>query len=45
VRLDLDVTGRGFPSRRLIYGVGGVVRVEVDPDGDGTFEPAPPNGK
>ena len=44
VRLDLDVTGRGFPSRRLIYGAGGV-RVEVDPDGDGTFEPAPPNGK
>ena len=45
VRLDLDVTGRGFPSRRLIYGAGGSVRVEVDPDGDGTFEPAPPNGK
>jgi len=43
-RLDLDLTGRGFPSRRLIYAPGGV-RVEVDPDGDGTFEPVPPNGK
>lgn len=44
-RLELDLTGRGFPSRRLIYAAGGAVRVEVDPDGDGTFEPAPPNGK
>src|SRR5688572_21266382 len=38
----LDETGRGTPSRRFVYGAGGrVERVEVDPDGDGTFEPAP----
>ena len=36
----IDETGRGTPSRRLVYGRDGrVERVEVDPDGDGTFTP------
>jgi hypothetical protein len=34
----LDETRRGTPSRRFFYGPNGrVERVEVDPDGDGTF--------
>lgn len=41
-RVDLDLTGKGFPDRRLIYGPNGdVVRIEQDPDGDGTFTPMP----
>jgi hypothetical protein len=41
-RVELDLDGRGRPDRRLIYGAdGNVVRVEADPDGDGTFEPIP----
>jgi hypothetical protein len=38
-QMDLDLDGSGRPTRRLFYGPGGqVVRVEADPDGDGTFE-------
>jgi hypothetical protein len=33
-----DDRSRGTPTRRLVYGPeGSVLRVEVDPDGDGTF--------
>jgi hypothetical protein len=37
-----DTQHRGAPDRRLVYGSGGSVRVEVDARGDGTFvaEPA-----
>jgi hypothetical protein len=39
-RMDLDVTGRGKPDRRLVYGSdGSVTRIEADPDGDGQFAP------
>lgn len=39
-RVELDLTGRGKPTQRLTYAVGGAVRlVESDADGDGTFEP------
>jgi hypothetical protein len=41
-RMDLDLTGRGTPDRRLIYVPDGARRIEVDPDGDGVFVPAPP---
>jgi hypothetical protein len=35
-----DDLGRGTPQRRFFYGEHGrVARVEVDPDGDGRFEP------
>lgn len=38
----IDETGRGTPSRRLIFGPGGrVERVEVDRDGDGHFTVRP----
>lgn len=41
VRLELDLQGKGFPDRRIYYGKGGVIeKLEVDPDGDGKFEPA-----
>jgi hypothetical protein len=34
----IDETGRGTPSRRLVFGAAGrIERVEVDPDGDGQF--------
>lgn len=37
-RVDLDLGRKGFPDRRLTYGEGGeVIRIEADPDGDGTF--------
>jgi hypothetical protein len=37
-----DETGRGTPSRRLIFGAGGrVERIEVDRDGDGHFTVLP----
>ena len=37
-RLELDLQGKGFPDRRLVYGPdGNVIRTEADPDGDGTF--------
>jgi hypothetical protein len=40
-RVDLDLTGKGKPTRRLIYDASGdVTSVEVDPDGDGVFSPA-----
>jgi hypothetical protein len=48
VRMDLDLIGRGTADRRLIYGAGGSVnRIEIDPEGDGSFVPAPvaPKGK
>jgi hypothetical protein len=35
--LTLDTQHRGRPDRRLVYEVGGGARLEVDPDGDGTF--------
>jgi hypothetical protein len=39
-RVDLDLAGSGRPTQRLTYEPsGGTVRVEADPDGDGTFEP------
>ena len=38
-QVELDLLGRGKPTQRLVYRVGGTVeRVESDPDGDGTFE-------
>jgi hypothetical protein len=42
VQVDLDLAGRGSPSRRLVYGAdGSVERLESDADGDGVFEPLP----
>jgi hypothetical protein len=39
VRVDLDLHGKGFASRRLVYTVSGTFdHVEEDPDGDGRFE-------
>jgi hypothetical protein len=35
-----DTTRRGSPDRRLIYGADGGARLEVDPDGTGTFATA-----
>ena len=36
--VDLDLGGKGFADRRLVYGDGGnVIRIEADPEGDGTF--------
>lgn len=36
---SFDDTGRGTPQRRFVYGdKGAITRVELDPDGDGTFE-------
>lgn len=32
-----DEKRSGRPTRRLVYGEGGAMRVEVDPDGDGVF--------
>ncbi|HWB31370.1 MAG TPA: hypothetical protein VG736_12765 [Vicinamibacterales bacterium] len=44
-RVDLDLAGKGKPTRRLTYdATGAVTSVEVDPDGDGVFSPAPANG-
>jgi len=34
-----DSSGRGTPDRRLAYDEGGTARLELDPDGDGHFEP------
>jgi hypothetical protein len=40
VSTAIDETGRGTPTRRLVFGPdGAVVRVEIDPDGDGVFTP------
>jgi hypothetical protein len=47
-RVEFDLSGHGHPDRRLVYGPdGNVIRIEVDPDGDGKFEaaPVPPAGK
>ncbi len=42
-RVDLDLVGRGTPTRRLVYSAdGSMTRVEADPDGDGQFTVAPP---
>ena len=39
-RVDLDLLGKGFASRRLVYAAtGDVTRIEIDPDGDGVFVP------
>jgi hypothetical protein len=38
-RVDLDLKGKGFATRRLVYRPDGAFdRVEEDPDGDGRFE-------
>jgi hypothetical protein len=37
--VSFDSTHRGTPDRRIVYGADGEVRVEVDPDGDGRFDP------
>jgi len=38
-RMDLDLAGRGFPDRRLIYRPDGTLdRSESDPGGDGRFK-------
>lgn len=45
VHVDLDLAGKGQPTRRLVYGAdGNVVRMESDRDGDGLFEPDAPAG-
>jgi hypothetical protein len=37
---SFDDAGRGTPQRRFVYGANGrITRVEIDPDGDGRFEP------
>jgi hypothetical protein len=37
-----DDEGRGTPQRRFVYGAHGqIARVELDPDGDGTFVVTP----
>lgn len=42
-RIDIDLKGSGFPTRRLVYRRDGSIdRVEVDPDGTGTWREAPP---
>ena len=35
-----DTQHRGTPDRRLVYGVNGAARLEVDMKGDGQFSPA-----
>jgi len=41
--MELDLTGQGRPTRRLLYGSSGdVERIEADDDGDGTFEKVSP---
>lgn len=41
--MALDTSGRGVPDKRLFYGSdGALIRVEVDPDGTGTFAPLKP---
>ena len=39
VSVAFDTVRRGTPDRRLIYGADGSARVEVDPQGTGTFIP------
>jgi hypothetical protein len=42
--LTLDTYHRGTPDRRLVYRSDGTLdRLELDPDGDGRFVPAPVN--
>ncbi len=46
MRVDLDLTGRGAVTRRLLYKADGTFdRVEEDPDGDGKFVPLTPAAK
>ena len=41
-RVDLDLKGLGFATRRLVYRLDGAFdRVEEDPDGDGRFQLVP----
>jgi len=40
VSAAFDSTGRGTPDRRLVYAPDGTARLELDPDGDGRFEPS-----
>jgi len=42
VSVAFDTLHRGTPDRRLTYGDGGSARLEVDPQGTGTFVAAPP---
>jgi hypothetical protein len=45
VRMDLDLTGRGTPDRRLVYRPDGALdHLESDPTGDGHFMPMSPAG-
>ncbi|HYN10654.1 MAG TPA: hypothetical protein VES67_24940 [Vicinamibacterales bacterium] len=45
-RVDLDLLGKGFATRRLVYHDNGTFdRVEEDPDGDGKFDVVPPAKK
>jgi hypothetical protein len=45
-RVDLDLAGKGFATRRLVYREDGTFdRVEEDPDGDGVFVVVPPAKK
>ena len=37
VSVSFDTRSLGRPDRRVMYEPGGAVRVEIDPDGDGTF--------
>src|ERR1043166_4370817 len=39
-----DTTHRGAPDRRLVYAVDGSVRMEIDPQGSGTFVSLNPTG-
>jgi hypothetical protein len=44
IRIELDLTGAGFPVRRLIYRRDGTIdRVEVNPEGDGTWRALSPS--
>ncbi|MGQ0737283.1 MAG: hypothetical protein ACT4QD_27000 [Acidobacteriota bacterium] len=43
VRIEMDLTGRGFPDQRFIYAPdGAVLRVEANPEGDGNWRLTPP---
>jgi hypothetical protein len=41
--MALDTSGRGTADRRFVYGAdGGLLRIEADAAGNGTFQPLPP---
>jgi hypothetical protein len=42
-RIELDLTGAGFPDRRLIYRRDGTIdRIEINPEGDGVWRALSP---